>query len=83
MSKIQAELIKSKIPPKPKYVITDSQAFNEVKEIVPESIILTSFSILMANYRGKLDELISGASKISELEDGNRLNNYHSIIKGM
>ena len=35
----------------PRYVITDSQVFNRVKEIVPENIILTSFSILMANYK--------------------------------
>ena len=49
----------------PKFVITDSQAFNEVKKIVPENIILTSFSILMANYKGELETLVSGA--ISDL----------------
>ena len=53
----------------PKYVITDSQAFNQVKEIVPQNIILTSFSILMANYRGKLNSLIEGASTLSKLQD--------------
>ena len=53
----------------PKYVITDSQAFNEVKKVVPENIILTSFSILMANYKGELDILVNGAKKISELKD--------------
>lgn len=53
----------------PSLVITDSQVFNKVKEIVPENILLTSFSILMANYRGKLDELVSGAKTISELKD--------------
>ncbi len=57
----------------PKYVITDSQAFNEVKKIVPENIILTSFSILMANYKGELDILINGAKKISELKDGDKV----------
>jgi len=57
----------------PKYVITDSQAFNQVKDIVPDNIILTSFSILMANYRGKLNELLSGTSKISELKDGDKI----------
>ena len=57
----------------PKYVITDSQAFNEVKKIVPEDIILTSFSILMANYKGELDILVRGAKKISELKDGDKV----------
>ena len=57
----------------PKYVITDSQAFNEVKKIVPENIILTSFSILMANYKGELDVLVNGAKKISELKDGDKV----------
>ena len=57
----------------PRFVITDSQAFNKVKEIVPENIILTSFSILMANYRGKLNELVSGAQMISQLKDGDKV----------
>ena len=57
----------------PKFVITDSQAFNKVKEIVPQNMILTSFSILMANYRGELNQLIEGASKISELKDGDTI----------
>ena len=57
----------------PKYVITDSQAFNEVKKIVPKNIILTSFSILMANYKGELDILVNGAKKISELKDGEKV----------
>ena len=57
----------------PKYVITDSQAFNEVKKLVPENIILTSFSILMANYKGELDILVNGAKKISELKDGDKV----------
>ena len=57
----------------PKYVITDSQAFNEVKKIVPENIILTSFSILMANYKGELETLVSGTKTISELKDGDKI----------
>ena len=57
----------------PKYVITDSQAFNEVKKIVPENIILTSFSILMANYKGELDVLVNGAKKLTELKDGDKI----------
>ena len=57
----------------PKYVITDSQAFNEVKNIVPTSIILTSFSILMANYKGSLQTLLNGAETISKLEDNDKV----------
>ena len=57
----------------PKYVITDSQAFNKVKDIVPENIVLTSFSILMANYRGKLENLVNSAKTISELKDGDKV----------
>ena len=57
----------------PKYVITDSQVFNKVKEIVPENIILTSFSILMANYKGSLATLLNGAKTISELNNGDKV----------
>lgn len=56
--------------PTPRFVITDSQVFNKVKDIVPKNIVLTSFSILMANYRGKLDSLLEGASTLSELQNG-------------
>lgn len=54
----------------PNLVITDSQVFSKIKDIVPESILLTSFSILMANYKGKLDSLVENAKTISELKDG-------------
>jgi len=57
----------------PKYVITDSQVFNEVKEIVPNNIILTSFSILMANYKGELKTLVNGANKISKLKETDKI----------
>ena len=57
----------------PRYVITDSQVFNRVKEIVPENIILTSFSILMANYKGSLQTLLDGAEMISKLKDGDKV----------
>ena len=53
----------------PNLVITDSQAFNKVKDIVPKNIVLTSFSILMANYRGKLEQLLEGADALSKLQD--------------
>ncbi len=55
---------------KPKMVITDSQAFKEVNEIIPADIPLTSFSILFARYKGLLNDAVKGAEKISELNDG-------------
>lgn len=57
----------------PKIVITDSQVFNKVKELVPNEIILTSFSILMANYKGELTTLLNGAKKISDLQNGDKV----------
>ncbi len=54
-------------------VITDSQAFEMVSKIVPESIELTSFSILMARYKGFLSAAVSGVSKIPALEDGAKI----------
>lgn len=55
---------------KPKMVITDSQAFNKVKNIVPNDILLTSFSILFARYKGDLDEAIKAVHAIDNLQDG-------------
>lgn len=54
-------------------VITDSQAFEMVAEIVPKSIPLTSFSILMARYKGFLSTAVKGVSVIGELKDGDRI----------
>lgn len=58
---------------KPRLVVTDSQAFGEVKKIVPEDIELTSFSILMARYKGNLFEAVKGARLIDSLEDGAKI----------
>lgn len=58
---------------KPKMVITDSQIFGKVAKIVPDDIYLTSFSILMARYKGELSTLINGAEKLSEIKDGDRI----------
>lgn len=57
----------------PALVITDSQAFERVKTIVPEGVRLTSFSILFARYKGNLERLLSGAKKISELKAGDKI----------
>lgn len=65
----QLQKVLDNLKNKPKLVITDSQAFNEVSKIVPEDILLTSFSILFANYKGDLKELIKGVQKISSLKD--------------
>ena len=58
---------------RPSMVITDSQAFAQVSQVVPEEILLTSFSILMARYKGFLDEAVQGAAAIRQLKDGDRV----------
>lgn len=58
---------------KPRMVITDSQAFGRVSSIVPEDIELTSFSILFARYKGELETLVNGASKLSSLQNGDKI----------
>ncbi|MBQ6575804.1 MAG: [Lachnospiraceae bacterium] len=55
---------------KPALVITDSQVFSSVMKLVPEDIPLTSFSILMARYKGFLDTALRGAMAIDNLRDG-------------
>lgn len=57
----------------PSLVITDSQAFKQVSEIVPENVPLTSFSILFARLKGDLDEFVKGAGAIEKLNDGDRV----------
>lgn len=59
-----------KLSEPPKLVITDSQAFAMVSKIVPESVPLTSFSILMARYKGFLETAVKGAAAIKTLKDG-------------
>ena len=58
---------------KPKLVITDSQVFKPVSEIVPNDIKLTSFSILMARYKGFLKTAVNGARAIESLNDGDKI----------
>jgi len=58
---------------KPKCVITDSQAFKTVAEIVPEDIAMTSFSILFARLKGDLKTFYEGAKQIDKLSDGDRV----------
>ena len=54
----------------PKVVITDSQVFGAVSKLVPDTIPLTSFSILMARHKGLLDDAVRGVGAIKELQDG-------------
>ena len=70
-SELQDALDNLKNPPA--LVITDSQAFKKVSEIVPESIPLTSFSILFARLKGDLDEFVKGAQAIEALKDGDKV----------
>ncbi len=57
----------------PALVITDSQAFKQVSEIVPENVPLTSFSILFARLKGDLQAFVDGAGAIENLKDGDRV----------
>lgn len=57
----------------PKMVITDSQVFGQVSRIVPRDTPLTSFSILMARYKGELEALKQGAQVLASLKDGDRV----------
>ena len=70
-SELQDALDSLKNPPS--LVVTDSQAFKKVSEIVPESIPLTSFSILFARLKGNLSEFIEGANAIEKLKDGSKI----------
>lgn len=57
----------------PKLVITDSQVFGKVSSLVPPEIPLTSFSILMARYKGDLALTVAGAAAVDSLKDGDRV----------
>ena len=58
---------------KPKIVITDSQAFRKVSADTPPYILLTSFSILFARYKGNLESTVRGVRALDELKDGGRI----------
>ena len=57
----------------PKLVVTDSQAFARVSRDVPETVTLTSFSILFARYKGELETQLKGVAALSSIEDGERI----------
>lgn len=58
---------------KPKLVITDSQAFSKVAEDTPEDILLTSFSILFARYKGNLEGAVRGVTALDRVKDGDTI----------
>lgn len=62
-----------KLEGKVRMVITDSQAFEEVAAIVPKEIPLTSFSILMARFKGYLETAVKGIQVVDSLKDGDRI----------
>lgn len=63
------ELLSGKV----RMVVTDSQAFGKVSKETPEDILLTSFSILFARYKGELDEAVKGATALKTLKDGDKV----------
>lgn len=58
---------------KPKLVITDSQVFAKVSADTPKDILLTSFSILFARYKGSLETVVKGAKELESLQDGDTI----------
>ena len=60
-------------PVRPKLVVTDSQAFGPVSKIVPDTIPLTSFSILLARYKGLLEPAVASVAALHHLKDGDRV----------
>ena len=63
----------STIGKKPKMVITDSQAFELVAQTTPSDILLTSFSILFARYKGNLKNAVQGAAELKKIQDGDKI----------
>lgn len=59
--------------PKPALVVTDSQVFKIVNEIVPKDVMLTSFSIILARLRGDFENYLKGTPHLSNLKDGDKI----------
>ncbi len=69
----QLSMMLESLSRKPDLVITDSQVFGQVSKIVPEDVKLTSFSILMARYKGDLNTLVDGAVALKSVKDGGKI----------
>ena len=63
----------SKLKEPPAMVITDSQVYAKVNQMLPLKIPLTSFSILMAGYKGVLDQSLQGAAALDEIRSGDKI----------
>ncbi len=63
----------AKLAVKPRLVVTDSQAFGKVSKIVPDDVPLTSFSILMARYKGNLYNAVKSVTMLDKLQDGDKV----------
>ena len=73
LKETEVETFLKKTGIKPALVITDSQVFKQVDALIPADIPLTSFSILLARFKGDFDSYLKGAPKISQLKDGDRV----------
>ncbi len=69
----ELETVLNNLKTPPKIVVTDSQAFKKVSEIVPKNIFLTSFSILFARLKGDLSIFCNGAEKVDNLSNGDKI----------
>lgn len=69
----ELETVFSSLNRQPKLVITDSQVFGAVDKMVPDHILMTSFSILFARYKGNLHEACRGVRALKTVEDGDRI----------
>lgn len=69
----ELEHVFGKLQQKPRMVITDSQVFEYVSKVTPKEMPLTSFSILMARYKGNLSMLAKSAFFIRNLQDGDKI----------
>jgi len=69
----ELDIVLGKLAEPPKIVITDSQVFNKVAATIPENILMTSFSILLARQKGDFEAYIEGTYKISDLKDGDKI----------
>lgn len=58
---------------RPKLAVTDSQVFHYVKEVIPEDIMLTSFSIVFARYRGEFKKYLEGTRSVEKLKNGDKV----------
>lgn len=69
----QLKEVLNNVVKKPKLVITDSQVFDRVSADTPEDILLTSFSILFARYKGNLETAVKGVKALDRLKDGDTI----------